>query len=397
MSAHPVSPRLAALAESLTLAVDVKAQERVAAGEDIVNFGAGQPDFPTPPAICEAAARAVADGATRYTPPGGTRELRDEAARMFRELDGIPATGATTVVTTGAKYALFDALAVLLAPGDEVLLPVPYWVTYPEQVKLLDGVPVPVTPADGLKITPDDLERHRGPRTRVLMLNSPNNPSGCVYSRDEIANLAAWCLRHDVWILSDEIYNRLIYDGRGTASPASLSDEIAARTLTVNGVSKSHCMTGWRIGFLTGPASVIPSVIKFQGQTTGNPAAVSQAGALAALRSPMSSIDTMRDTYQRRRDILMRELAGVPGLELDPPEGAFYGFPRVAEACRAVGGSLALAEALVGDGVAVVPGIGFGVEDHVRISFVVSDDRLVEGLTRFRESVTRLTGAGAES
>jgi aspartate aminotransferase len=386
-----VSDRLLSLAESLTVAVEVKIQERAAKGEDIVNFGVGQPDFPTPPHVCEAARRAVEAGATRYTPPGGTTELRREAAAFFQKR-GVPATPADTVVSCGAKHALYNAMAAVLEPGDEVLLPVPYWVTYPEQVKLAEGRAVEVTPASGLKVTPADLDRARTPRTRLLVLNSPNNPSGVLYDRKETEALVRWCLDHDVLILSDEIYDRMVYDGKQAVSPASLGDKAAARTITVNGVSKSYAMTGWRIGFVTGPERVMEAIIRFQGQTTGNPAAVSQAAALAALRGPQESVDLMRAAFERRRNVVVEALRGIAGVELVVPDGAFYAFPRVARATRASGGSVALAERLIDRGVGVVPGAGFGADDHIRVSFAVADDRLMEGMKRLRAELGRLAG-----
>ncbi len=387
MSSIKVSSRLLSLAESLTVAVDVKVQERVARGEDIVNLGVGQPDFPTPAFVREAAARAVEAGATRYTPPGGTRELRAAAAAFLSGSCGVPAAPETTIVTCGAKHALHEAMTAVLAEGDEVLLPVPYWVTYPEQVKLAGAVPVAVEPAGGLKVTPGDLEGKRTPRTRLLVLNSPNNPSGQVYTREETEALVRWCLERDVLLLSDEIYDRLVYDGVRAVSPASLGAEAARITLTVNGMSKSHSMTGWRIGFLHAAPEVIQAVLRFQGQTTGNPAAASQAAALAALQGSQEVVEEMRRAYESRRNLVLEELAGVPGLELGRPQGAFYAFPRVPEAIRAAGGSVALAERLVAEGVALVPGIGFGAEEHVRLSFAVGEDRLREGLSRFKRGL----------
>lgn len=395
MSAPHPSLRLQALSESLTLAVDVKVQELTARGADIVNLSAGQPDFPTPPEICRAAAEAVEAGATRYTPPAGTRELRAEVARFFSERFGVPATAETTVVCAGAKHALYNAMIAVLEPGDEVLIPAPYWVSYPDQVKLAEGIPVAVRPEAGLRIGPADLERHRTPRTRLLVFNSPNNPTGEVYSDIEVAAIVEWCLRHDVLILSDEIYNRLVFDRLAARSPASLGAAAAAATLTVNGVSKSHAMTGWRIGFLTGPSSLMNAVVKFQGQTTGNPAAVSQAAALAALRSPDEAVVRMRAAYERRRDLAVEELATIPGLELETPHGAFYAFPRARAAVRACGGSVPLAEALVERGVAVVPGEGFGADDHFRISFALGDDRLREGLRRLRGGLAAIADGSA--
>lgn len=388
MSTMNVCEKLASLAESLTLAVDVKIQERVARGEDIVNLGVGQPDFPTPPFVCEAAAKAVAAGATRYTPPGGIPDLREAAAAFFRET-GVPAEAGTTVIACGAKHALYNAMAAVLRPGDEVLLPVPYWVTYPEQAKLVEAVPVPVPPSRGLKVTPDDLERRRTERTRMVLINSPSNPSGAVYDRSEMEALVEWCLSRDVFILSDEIYDRIVYDGLESSSPAALGSEVAARTITVNGVSKAFAMTGWRIGFLTAPAPVAKAIVKFQGQTTGNPAAVSQAAALAALRGPRETVETMRAAYERRRNLVVEGLRDLPGIELEVPHGAFYAFPRVAAAAR-LGGSLAVAGRLVEAGVGLVPGGGFGADEHVRLSFAVDDARLAEGIRRFRAGIEAL-------
>jgi aspartate aminotransferase len=389
MTVIPVSERLATLAESLTVAVDVKIQERVAAGEDIINFGVGQPDFPTPAFICEEARRAVENGATRYTPPGGTRELREAAAEYFKK-SGVPASTETTVVTCGAKHGLYNAMAAVLKPGDQVLLPVPYWVSYPEQAKLAEAVPVAVVPESGLKVTPDDLELKRTAHTRMLVLNSPNNPSGAVYTREEVEGLGEWCMRHDVLILSDEIYDRLVFDGVSATSPASLSPSLVERTITVNGVSKAFAMTGWRIGFLTGPREVVRAILRFQGQTTGNPAAVSQAAALAALRGPQTAVEEMRAAYETRRNLAVEALRAIPGVELEPPHGAFYAFPRVAEAVRSAGGSVALAEQLIRAGIGLVPGAGFGADDHIRFSFALSTERLTEGIRRFRDGLGRL-------
>jgi len=387
MSAVRIASRLAALGESMTLAVDAKAQELAAAGKDIVNLSAGQPDFDTPEEVCRAAAEAADRGETRYTPAGGTLALREAAAAFFRDVCGVPAEPATTVVSCGAKYALYDALTAVLEPGDEVLIPAPYWVSYPEQVKLAGGVPRPVFPASGLRVTPGDLAAHLGPSVRLLIFNSPNNPTGQLYTPEEVHALATFCLDHGLLMLSDEIYNRLVFDGRRAVSPASLGPEIAARTFTVNGVSKSHAMTGWRIGFMTGPAEAMRAITKFQGQTTGNPASISQAAALAALAGPEEEVAARCAVYERRRDLVLRELETMEGVEIDAPHGAFYAFPRVREAVRRAGGSVPLAARLVEDGVAVVPGAGFGADDHLRLSFAIGDDRLTEGLRRLRRGL----------
>ena len=385
-----LSDRLAALGESETLAVDARVQELTRQGHDVVNLSAGQPDFDTPEFVRRAATEAMNAGQTRYTPAGGTPALREAAATFFRDLFGVPAEPATTVVTCGAKHALYDCMMALLQPGDEVLIPVPYWVTYPEQVRLVGGVAVPVPPARGLRVTPEDLEAVRTDRTRVLLFNSPNNPTGTVYPAVEVEAIARWCVDRDVVLVSDEIYNRLVFDGEACVSPASLGDEMAARTLTVNGVSKSHAMTGWRIGLLTGPRDLMTAIARFQGQTTGNASSVSQAAALAALTGPTDGIDVMRDAYRRRRDLAVERLRAMPGVEIDPPGGAFYAFPRMAEAVAALGGSKALAAHLVEEGVALVPGGAFGADEHLRLSFACSDERLAEGLDRLERALARL-------
>ena len=390
MKPIPVSPRLTSLAESLTMAVDVKIKERVARGEDIINLGVGQPDFPTPAFILEETRKQVEAGATRYTPPGGTPELRKAAAAYLQET-GVPAEAKTTLISCGAKHALYNAMAAVLQPGDEVLIPVPFWVTYPEQVRLVDAVPVPVVPGAGLKVTPDDLEQKRTSRTRMVLLNSPSNPSGAVYDRDEVEAIATWCNQHDLLILSDEIYDRLVFDGVKTTSPASLGDDIAQRTLTVNGVSKTFAMTGWRIGFLNAAPEVIDAIVKFQGQTTGNPSSASQAAAHAALSGPREPVEEMRAAYEHRRNLAVEALCSIPGVELDPPRGAFYVYPRLTEAVSRAGGSVALAGKLVESGVGVVPGAGFGQDDHLRLSYAVSDNELIEGLKRFRSGLEALT------
>lgn len=395
MTPLSLTRRLAAVSESQTLAVDAKVQELTAAGRDIVNLSAGQPDWNTPEFVCAAAAEAADRGETRYTPPAGTPALRRAAARFFREVCNIPTEPAAVAVTSGAKHALYEAMMAVLEPGDEVLVPLPYWVSYPEQVKLAEGVPVPVSPGRGLRVTPADLAGKLTPRTRMLIFNSPSNPTGEVYPPGEVRDLAAFCLEHGLVILSDEIYNRLVFDGVPAVSPASLGPDVAAVTLTVNGVSKSHAMTGWRIGFLTGPEEIVRGVARFQGQTTGNPSSISQAAALAALEGPVDVLETMAAAYRRRRDLAVEELRAMAGVELETPGGAFYAFPRVAEAVRRAHGSIALAARLVEEGVAVVPGAPFGADDHIRISFAVGDDRLREGLVRLDRGLRAVLEQGS--
>ena len=385
-----LSSRLSGLSESATLAVDAKVQTLSNAGKDIVNLSAGQPDFETPAHVIEAAQKALAQGATRYTPAAGTPELREAAAAWLRSSSGVPAEPSQTVITCGAKHALYNIFMALLDSEDEVLIPVPYWVTYPEQVKLAGASPIPVTPRRGLRVTVEDLELRRTPRTRVLIFNSPSNPTGELYGRTEVEAISEWCLEHGVTLVSDEIYNRLVFDGQEAVSPASLSDASAANTITVNGVSKAYAMTGWRIGFLTGPEDMVKTILKFQSQTTGNPAAASQAGALAALSGDQSEVELMCAAYATRRTIAVERLARMPGVSLDTPQGAFYAFPSFAEAAAKTGGSVALAAALVERGVALVPGVAFGDDSRLRVSYSLGEDRLREGLDRLENALAEL-------
>jgi aspartate aminotransferase len=386
-----LSSRLSGLSESATLAVDAKVQELTRAGKDIVNLSAGQPDFDTPKHIVDAAKLALDRGATRYTPAGGTPELREAAAAWMRVTSEVPAEAKNTIISCGAKHALYNIFMAILNPGDQVLIPVPYWVTYPEQVGLAGGKSVPVKPAKGLRISSEDLDRCKTPQTRALVFNSPSNPTGEVYTSEEVEDVTQWCVANNVTMISDEIYNRLVFDGQRAVSPASFSAEAAENTVTVNGVSKTYAMTGWRIGFLTGPQDMIKTILKFQSQTTGNPAAVSQAGALAALTGDQAELDSMREAYQNRRNAAVSRLEAMEGVGLAAPQGAFYAFPAVRQAAEKAGGSVALASALVERGVAVVPGLAFGDDSRVRVSYALSDDRLQEGMNRLQTALNELT------
>lgn len=385
------STRADAVAESQTLAVDAKVGRLRREGKDIINLSAGQPDFGTPDHVVEAAARAMRAGETRYTPAAGTPALRAAVAEFFTSRWGVPSTPESCVACCGAKHALYGAFLALLNPGDQVLVPSPYWVSYPEQIKLAEGVPVPVSPAQGLRVTPQDLEACRTPQTKMLIFNNPGNPTGCLYSPEQVQAITAWCVEHGVLLISDEIYNDLVFDGLEALSPGSLGEDVRDSVITVNGVSKSYAMTGWRIGFVTAPVPVIQAMAKIQSQTTGNPSSVSQAAALAALTGPQEVLTTRRAVFERRRDVTVERLSRIPGVQLDRPQGAFYAFPQVAQAAERLGGSVALAEHLVEQGVACVPGAAFGADTHLRVSYALEDTLLEQGLDRLESALRAVT------
>lgn len=382
-----ISTRAQSVAESQTLAVDAKVGTLRSQGKDIVNLSAGQPDFDSPTHVLEAAHRAMLEGQTRYTPAAGTPALRGAVADFFTQRWNVTSTAEECIVCCGAKHALYGAFLATLDPGDEVLVPVPYWVSYPEQIKLAQGVPVPVSPSQGLLVTTDDLDQCRTPKTKALIFNNPSNPTGCLYNPDQVEAITAWCVEQGVTLVSDEIYNDLVYDGLHALSPGSLGTEARQSVITINGVSKSYAMTGWRIGFVTAPQPVIKAMTKIQSQTTGNPSSISQAAALAALTGPQEELGLRRAVFEKRRDRTQERLAQMPGVHLDHPQGAFYAFPAMEQAVQHVGGSIALAEHLVDQGVACVPGIAFGADAHMRVSFALDDSLLDEGLNRLETAL----------
>jgi aspartate aminotransferase len=394
-----LSDRVKAISPSPTLAVDARAKELQAQGMDIVNFGVGEPDFDTPLHVGDAAIAAIRGGFTRYTPAAGTLELREAiGARLSREL-ALEYRPDEVVVSVGAKHSLYNAVMALCNPGDEVLIPAPYWVTYPEQVKLAGGTPVivPTEEAHGFRVTRDALEARATRRTRLLILNSPGNPSGAVYRREEVEALAEFVLARDLYLISDEVYDRLVYDGHRHVSPASLSSEMKARTVLVNAVSKTYAMTGWRIGYAACHRDLARAMGELQGHATSNPASISQKAALAALKGPDAPVEAMRREFQRRRDYMAAELAAMPGMTCRVPEGAFYVFPNVSALLKPGGGgrrfagSDELAAFLLEEArVATVAGKGFGSDQHLRFSYATSLERIQAGLARVREALARL-------
>lgn len=372
-----------------------RVRELRAAGRDVLGLTAGEPDFDTPLHVQQAAQRAMESGKTKYTDVGGTPELKAAIRDKFARENGLHYETSEIIVCTGAKQAIFNALMCTVEHGAEVIIPAPCWVSYPDIVRLAGGTPVlvPCEAASGFKLTPDQLERAITPRTRWLLLNSPNNPSGAVITRDEMRALADVLLRHPhVCILADDIYEHLVYDGREFVTPAQVEPRLRDRTLTVNGVSKAYAMTGWRIGYAAGPAALIKNMVKLQSQSTSNPSSISQAAAVAALNGPQDFIQETRTVFQRRRDLVVDLLNQAPGVRCHRPEGAFYLFascegaigkksPRGATIATDMDFTLHLLDAA---NIAVIQGDAYGLSPFFRISFADSEERLREGCRRIR-------------
>ncbi len=392
MSSARVSARVAAIAESTTLAVDAKAKALRAAGRPVIGFGAGEPDFPTPDDIVEAAAQACADPRNhRYTPTGGLPALREAVAEKTRRDSGFDVSPQQVLITNGGKHALYETFATLLDPGDEVLLPTPYWTTYPESIKLAGGVAVEVRTDEstGYRSDVETLEAARSDRTKALVFVSPSNPTGAVYSPAEVEEIGRWAVEHGLWVVTDEIYEHLVYgEARFSSMPVRVP-ELAASCVVVNGVAKTYAMTGWRVGWLIGPLDVVNAATNLQSHATSNVANVPQIAALAAVSGDLSAVVAMRDAFDRRRRTIVRMLNEIPGLVTPMPEGAFYAYPSVRGVLgRSLHGqrltsSAQLCELVLEHAeVAMVPGEAFGTPGYVRLSYALSDDDLVEGVTR---------------
>ena len=380
-----VSRRLQQISPSLTLAVTGKAKALRKQGVDIISFAAGEPDFDTPPHICEAAYRAIREGKTRYTPAKGMPELIEAVREKFRRDNGLEYGAEQIIVSSGAKYSLYNALQAICEDGDEVIIPSPYWVTYPEQVKLAGARPVilPSREEDGFRLDREKLENLISERTRAIIICSPANPSGAGYPRSDLEFIAGLAGENDLYIISDEIYENLVYDGFQADSIASLSRETQERTIVVNGVSKSYAMTGWRIGYLAAPAPVARAISSFQSHTTSNPTTISQYAALAALTGDQAVVEEMRKAFQERRDLMMKWFERISGVSCVRPVGTFYTFPNVSSIGM---GSAELAEDLLDKArIAVVPGVAFGWDTHLRMSFAASAENLEKGMKRLEE------------
>ena len=395
MPADRISRRVGAITESATLAVDARAKALQAAGEPVIGFGAGEPDFPTPAHIVEAAVAACRDPRNhRYSPAGGLPELKEAIAVKTRRDSGLEILPGQVLVTNGGKHAVYNTFEALLNPGDEVLLPAPYWTTYPEPITLSGGTPVVVSTdaSSGFRVTIDQLEAARTPATKALMFVSPSNPTGAVYPPDEVAAIGRWAVEHDLWVVTDEIYEHLTYANHQFSSIATLVPELADRCVVLNGVAKTYAMTGWRVGWMIGPADVIKAATNLQSHTTSNVANVSQRAALAAVAGDLEAVAMMRAAFDRRRQTIHRMLNEIPGVTCLEPEGAFYAFPsfegvlgreikghRSTSTAELAGVILDLAN------VAIVPGEAFGAPGYARMSFALGDDDLVEGVERIAD------------
>jgi aspartate aminotransferase len=391
-SQHRISTRIGAITESATLAVDAKARARRAAGRPVIAFGAGEPDFPTPDYIVEAAQRACAEPRFhKYSPAPGLPELREAIAAKTKRDSGYDVTASQVIVTNGGKHAVYEAFATLLDPGDEVLLPTPYWTTYPEAIALAGGTPVTVMTdeSSGYLASVEDLEAHRNERTKVLLFVSPSNPTGAVYPPELVAEIGRWAAATGIWVITDEIYEHLVYGDARFASIPVAAPEIADRCVVLNGVAKTYAMTGWRVGWMIGPPDVVKAAGDLQSHMTSNVCNVAQAAALAAVSGDLAAVARMREAFERRRRQMTGMLNEIPGVVCPLPDGAFYCYPSVRGVLgRQIAGqrpasTTELAELLLDEvDVAVVPGEAFGTPGYFRLSCALGDADLEEGITR---------------
>ncbi|SDK98899.1 Aspartate/methionine/tyrosine aminotransferase [Nonomuraea maritima] len=393
MSTRPrISARISAISESATLAVDAKAKAMKASGRPVIGFGAGEPDFPTPGYIVEAAVEAARDPRFhKYTPAGGLPELKQAIAAKTLRDSGYAAEASQVLVTNGGKQAVYQAFATLLDPGDEVIVVAPYWTTYPEAIKLAGGVQVDVVTDEstGYLASVEQLEAARTDRTKVLLFVSPSNPTGAVYSREETVAIGRWATEHGLWVVTDEIYEHLVYGGTEFTSIATAVPELGDRVVILNGVAKTYAMTGWRVGWLIGPSDVVKAATNLQSHATSNVSNVAQIAALAAVTGDLSAVAEMRTAFDRRRQTMVRMLNEIPGVFCPEPKGAFYAYPTVKELIgkelrgRRPQSSSELAELILEEAeVAVVPGEAFGTPGYFRLSYALGDDDLVEGVSR---------------
>jgi aspartate/methionine/tyrosine aminotransferase len=393
---HPrLSARIAAIAESATLKVDAKAKSLQAAGRPVISYAAGEPDFATPQFIVDAAAEALRDPANfRYTPAAGLPVLREAIAAKTLRDSGLEVDPSQIIVTNGGKQAVYQAFATVVDPGDEVLLPAPYWTTYPEAITLAGGVPVQVTADESTDylVTVEQLEAARTPKSKVLLLCSPSNPTGSVYTREQITAIGEWALEHGLWVITDEIYEHLVYDGAESVSLPVAVPAMADRTIVLNGVAKTYAMTGWRVGWLIGPTDVVKAAANLQSHLTSNVANVSQRAALEAVSGPLDAAHEMREAFDRRRRAIVDLLSAIPGVECPTPKGAFYVYPSVKALLgkelrgTTITDTVQLAALILEHAeVAVVPGEAFGTPGYLRLSYALGDDDLKTGVTRMAE------------
>lgn len=380
-----LAKRLNKINPSSTLAITSKAKKLKSEGRDIVNFAAGEPDFDTPQFIKEAAIDAIKGGFTKYTPTTGIPQLKKLISEKFKKDNSLDYNPDQVVVSCGAKHSIFNTLMVLIGRGDEVLIPLPYWVSYPEMVNLCEGVPrfINTSAENNFKITPKNLKKHITPKTKLLILNSPSNPTGCVYRQNDLEDIASICIEKKIFVISDEIYEKIIFDSIKHVSLAGLNKKIYDLTITVNGLSKSYSMTGWRIGYLGAPADIVDAVSRLQDHSTSNPSSISQKAAMAALEAPGEFSTKICQEFQQRRDYLVSRLKRINKLSYVFPEGAFYIFCDISKTKM---DSLTFASRLLDEKfVCLIPGKGFGCDNYVRISFATSLEQLTKGMDRIED------------
>jgi len=396
----PLSRRVRSISPSSTLAITAMAKRMQAEGIDVISFAGGEPEFDTPEHVKAAGIRAVRDGFTKYTAPAGIEELRDAVVAKLKRDNGLEYTQDEVVTCSGSKQALYNLAMVFFDKRDEVIIPAPYWVSYPEQVRLADATPVftPTREEEGFRLKRGDLERVLTRRTKAVILNSPCNPTGAVIEIDELKAIAELAVEKDFYLVSDEAYEALTYDGVKHVSIASLGEEVKARTFVVGSTSKTYAMTGWRLGYAAGPKEIIRAMIDLQSQSTSAPASPSQKAAVAALLGPRETVESMRREFEKRRRYLLERLHGIPGVRCVPPEGAFYAFPNVSAFYgkkvargRKISGSTDLTAYLIQEArVTVVPGADFGSDKHVRISYCLGMEQIREGLERMAKAFEQL-------
>lgn len=394
-----LSQRATKIKPSPTLAIDSRAKAMKASGSDVINFGVGEPDFDTPDNVKEVAIKALKDGFTKYTPVGGIDPLKDAIIEKLRADNGLSYKREEIIVSCGAKHSLYNIAQALYGPGDEVIIPSPYWVSYPDQVLLNDATPVFVRTyaADSFMVRPEALEKAVTKKTRAFILNSPSNPTGMIYDKKTLEKIAELAVKYNFYVISDEIYEKLIYDDAKHLSIASLGNEVKERTIVVNGLSKSHAMTGWRLGYAAGPADVIKGMTNIQSQSTSNPNSITQKAAIEALTGPHDFTEMMRREFDKRRHYMVSELSAVKGITCMMPSGAFYAFPNtsllygLSAGNKKISSSGDLALYLLEEAkVALVHGEAFGDNDYVRLSYATSPDDIRRGIERIREAINRL-------
>jgi len=372
---------------SPTLFITAKVQELRSQGKDIIGFGAGEPDFDTPVNIKISAIEAIKDGKTKYTPVGGSPKLKEAVcANIFSDY-GLGVTPENVIVSCGAKHSLYNLFLTLFEAGDEVLCPSPYWVSYPPMIEITGAAPVIIdTRQTGMKLTADHVKAAITKRTRGIVINSPSNPTGMIIDRSELEKIAELCLEHDIIIISDDIYMKILFGDARFFSMATISPEVAAKTFIINGSSKTYAMTGWRIGYCIGDRDVIKAMTRLQSQSTSNPTSFAQEGALTSLTADQSIVEERRKIFETRKDLIVSKIREIPGFDIIPPQGSFYTFPSIKGHLERFGGANSLAEYLLEKAlVAVVPGEGFGADDHIRLSFATSEKNIIEGLARIKK------------